>query len=107
MPEYRRVRIPGGTFFFTVVTFKRKPILTTELVRSVLKEVWHEIKERYPFDLDALCLLPDHLHCMWTLPENDSDYSMRWQAIKGLFSRKVPCYRWQRRRSQSFSPAQG
>ena len=46
------------------------------------------MNEKYPFQLVACCLLPEHLHCIWTLPEHDADYSIRWQGIKGLFSRE-------------------
>jgi len=88
MPQYQRAFVPGGTYFFTVVTFDRRPILTSESSRPILREVWLYIQERYPFKVDAICLLPEHLHCIWTLPSNDADYSRRWSAIKGLFSRK-------------------
>ncbi len=88
MPEYRRVLIPGGTFFFTLVTFERIPILTSELSRQILKQVWKTVRDKHPFTCDAICLLPDHLHCIWTLPENDTNYAIRWAAIKALFSKK-------------------
>ena len=86
MPEYRRAFLPGGSYFFTVVTFNRRPILTQSLARQILGNVWRSVQERYPFTVDAICLLPDHIHCIWTLPENDTNYSMRWSAIKGQFS---------------------
>ncbi len=88
MPNYRRAIIPGGTFFFTVVTFERKPMLTTELSRHILRRVWKRVQKRHPFVVDAVCLLPDHLHCMWTLPEGDGDFCLRWSAIKGLFTKE-------------------
>jgi putative transposase len=88
MAQYRRSYIPGGTFFFTVVTNNRKPILTTEFSRKCLKDAWNTISEKYPFDLVACCLMPNHLHCIWTMPDNDSNYSIRWQGIKGLFSKQ-------------------
>ena len=87
MPRYRRLYLPGGTFFFTVVSFDRRPFLTSELARRCLRFAWKETRQKYPFELDALCLLPDHLHCLWTLPEGDVDYSTRWKAIKGGFTR--------------------
>jgi putative transposase len=86
MPEYRRAFLPGGTYFFTVVTFNRKPILTHSYSRQILRNVWRYVQERHPLTVDAICLLPDHMHCIWTLPENDTNYSMRWSAIKGQFS---------------------
>ncbi|HEX9933985.1 MAG TPA: transposase [bacterium] len=88
MARYRRSYIPGGTFFFTVVTYNRKPILVTEFSRQYLKDAWNTITQKYPFDLVACCLMPNHLHCIWTMPENDFDYSIRWRGIKGLFSRQ-------------------
>lgn len=86
MPNYRRATIAGGTFFFTVVTQGRAPFLTSDLARSCLRSAWIQVERQRPFVTDALCLLPDHLHCIWSLPDGDSDYSKRWAAIKGRFS---------------------
>jgi putative transposase len=86
MPEYRRSKISGGTFFFTVVTFHRRPILTTDLARDVLHIAWKDTEDRFPFITDAICLLPDHIHCIWTLPEGDSNFSIRWKEIKRIFT---------------------
>jgi putative transposase len=86
MPEYRRSKVEGGTFFFTVVTWHRNPIFIQPESRIILHEVWTFVQARRPFHTDAICLLPDHLHCIWTLPENDSDYSLRWREIKRLFT---------------------
>jgi putative transposase len=86
LPDYRRVIIPGGTFFFTLITFERKPILTSELARGVLHSAFQNTKGRYLFQLPAICLLPDHLHCIMNLPTGDIDYSKRWSSIKGLFT---------------------
>ena len=88
MTQYRRAYIPGGSFFFTVVTNNRKSIFKSAISREILREAWLTIHEKYPFTLIACCLLPDHLHCIWTMPENDSDYSLRWRGIKGLFSKE-------------------
>ena len=87
MPEYRRPRITGGTYFFTVVTFDRLPIFTHAETRKILRLAWKNVCERMPFTMDAVCLLPDHLHCIWTLPEDDSNYSVRWKEIKRRFTR--------------------
>lgn len=88
MPEYRRACFPGGTFFFTLVTYQRRSIFQEESAREILREAFVQgIQKGGPFQIDALCLLPDHLHCIWTLPENDSDYSTRWKVIKAWFSR--------------------
>jgi putative transposase len=87
MPEYRRAKIEGGTYFFTVVTFQRKMILTTSEARAMLRSAWIDVNKRYSFVTDAICLLPDHIHCIWTLPEGDTNYSLRWGEIKKLFSK--------------------
>ncbi|NOZ21468.1 MAG: transposase [Planctomycetes bacterium] len=87
MPDYLRAYVPGGTFFFTVVTFGRMHFFTDDLARATLRLAWKRVQSERPFDLQALCLLPDHLHCVWVLPEGDSDYSTRWAEIKGLFTR--------------------
>ncbi len=85
VPDYRRSRTCGGTYFFTVVTFDRMTFLTSPLARSILRSAWLQIKLTHPFTSEAICLLPDHLHCIWTLPENDSDSSTRWRLIKSEF----------------------
>lgn len=87
MPEYRRFPVEGGTFFFTVVTFNRLPILTSEKAREILRFAWKSTQERFPFKTDAICLLPNHLHCIWTLPDGDPNYSVRWKEIKRLFTK--------------------
>lgn len=85
--RYRRVKTPGGTYFFTVVTFRRRKILCDPDNLELLRTAFKLVKTRNPFTIDALVLLPEHLHCIWTLPAGDDDYSMRWNAIKGHFSR--------------------
>lgn len=87
MPEYRRWRVEGGIYFFTVVTFHRLPILTTTSARDLLPLAWDNTRSRFPFTTLAVCLLPDHLHCIWKLPEGDSNYSIRWKEIKKLFTK--------------------
>ncbi len=86
--QYRRVRTKGGTYFFTVVTGERRGILCIPSSIALLKETFRHIMDRHPFRIDAMVVLPDHLHCIWTLPEGDYDYSTRWRLIKGEFSRK-------------------
>lgn len=88
MPNYRRVHVPGSTYFFTVVTYDRQLILCTPLARRILRAAWERVCAVHPFETTALCLLPDHLHCLWTLPDTHADYSLRWRAIKGLFTRR-------------------
>jgi putative transposase len=84
MPNYRRVRIPGGSYFFTLVSQGRRPLLAGDDVRAALRAAIHAIREEHPFKVEAWVLLPDHLHCLWHLPEGDADYPMRWAKIKRL-----------------------
>ena len=86
MPNYTRIYQPGGTYFFTLVTWKRRRILTTSMSRRLLRQAWHKVQAKYPFQVDAVCLVPDHLHCILTFPENDVDFSLRWRLIKYHFS---------------------
>jgi putative transposase len=86
--QYRRSSAKGATFFFTVVAHKRRNILCHDSNVALMKEAFQAIiKKKHPFTVDAFVLLPDHLHCIWTLPENDNDFSMRWRQIKSHFSR--------------------
>jgi putative transposase len=87
MPNYRRNYVPGGTYFFTVVTYQRRPILTTALGRTCLRQALQEVGAGRHFTIDAVVLLPDHLHCLWTLPPRDHRYSLRWGKIKEAFTR--------------------
>ncbi|MEJ2347129.1 MAG: transposase [Gammaproteobacteria bacterium] len=89
MPNYRRARTAGGTFFFTVVTQYRRPWLCTPLARAALRRSIHTVRVRYPFRIDAWVLLPDHMHCIWTLPKDDSDYAGRWRLIKMLTAKRL------------------
>ncbi len=77
----------GGTYFFTVVTQDRQRFLTDKLARKVLRDAFQKIRLKHPFTMNAIVLLPDHLHCIWTLPEGDADYPTRWNQIKGQFTR--------------------
>ncbi len=85
--DYRRNYVPGGTYFFTVVTLGRRRFLTSEIGRCCLRRALLREKERRPFRILAIVLLPDHLHTVWTLPEGDADYSLRWGKIKENFTR--------------------
>jgi putative transposase len=86
MPEYRRAFEPGGTFFFTLVTQERYSILTGRLSIEILREAFAGVRQRHPFSLDAVVILPNHLHCLWRLPDDDPDFSTRWRLIKARFS---------------------
>jgi putative transposase len=87
MPEYRRIFIPGGTYFFTVITYHRQPHFNIQDNCHLYRKAVQFIAEKHPFEEVAYCILPDHIHTIWTLPEHDSNYSLRWQAIKGSFTR--------------------
>lgn len=89
MSDYRRAMIPGGVFFFTVVTHERVSIFTTDARVNKLREAFRKVKRSRPFAIDAMVVLPDHLHCIWRLPEGDSDYSGRWREIKKAASRAI------------------
>ena len=86
MSDYRRNYVEGGTYFFTVVTEKRQPILNTDLARKCLREAFLYCKQEHPFKIDAIIMLPDHIHAIWTLPDGDCDYSKRWGIIKKHFT---------------------
>jgi putative transposase len=79
----------GGSFFFTLVTYRRRKILTHPECRHHLRNVVTRVRHRYPFRIDGWVLLPEHLHCVWTLPEGDADFSKRWSLIKAGFSKKI------------------
>ncbi len=89
MTEYRRAHVPGGTWFFTVNLAERKGnrLLVSHI--DALGWAFRYLRERHPFRLAAVVVLPDHLHCIWTLPSGDSDFSMRWNVLKGHFSRAI------------------
>lgn len=88
--DYRRVYRSGGTYFFTLVTCDRRPIFQTPERISLLRQAFRHVRQSHPFTIDAAVILPDHLHCIWTLPQNDDNFSIRWQLIKGYFSRSLP-----------------
>jgi len=84
MAAFRRALTKGGTYFFTVATHRRRPLLTQPAFYAALKDALGTVKQSHPFQIDAFVLLPDHLHCIWTLPEGDASYSLRWNIIKRL-----------------------
>ncbi|OKY75639.1 MAG: transposase [Desulfobulbaceae bacterium DB1] len=86
--QYRRANIKGGSYFFTVVTHQRRKILCEPENIDLLRAVFRDVLARHPFTIDAMVVLPDHLHCIWTLPAGDNDFSRRWRLIKGAFTRK-------------------
>ncbi len=91
MPNYRRPFQPGGTFSFTVVTNGRRPLFQADEARQCLREAIRAVQEDRPFEMAAIVLLPEHLHCVWKLPDGDFDFSRRWGCIKSRFSKLWLC----------------
>lgn len=89
MTNYRRNFIAGGSYFFTVTLADRSSRLLVEKV-DLLKEAIHSVKTEKPFDTVAMVVMPEHLHCIWTLPPDDADYPTRWKMIKARFSSEIP-----------------
>ena len=89
MTDYRRNFIASGSFFFTVNLAERRLRLLTEHIDE-LRTAFREVRRRHPFTIDAMVVLPDHLHAAWTLPEGDADFATRWRQIKSAFSRRLP-----------------
>lgn len=87
MPNDRRLRRRGGTYFFTVVTFRRRQSLVHSLARRCLHEAIDGVRQRWPFQIDELVLLPDHFHLILTLPSGDDDFSIRLARIKSTFTK--------------------
>jgi len=87
--RYRRADVAGATYFFTVNLAERHRTLLTDHI-DTLRTAMRDVKQWHPFHIDALVILPDHLHCVWTLPERDADYPLRWALIKAGFSRRIP-----------------
>ena len=84
--RYRRAYQPGGSYFFTLITHQRQPLLSIPENIDRLRIAFKREMEKHPFTIDAIVILPDHLHTIWTLPENDTGYSGRWSRIKRYFS---------------------
>jgi putative transposase len=88
--EYRRAFVPGGSFFFTLVTEKRRPIFSDAESVDVLRKAFRQVKGKRPFVIHAIVVLPDHLHTIWTLPPDDGDFATRWRLIKTWFTKNCP-----------------
>ena len=86
---YRRNFISGASYFFTVNLADRKSSILVEHI-SELRAAFRYVRQRHPFALDAIVVLPDHLHAIWTLPDGDPDFPVRWRLIKSAFSRALP-----------------
>ncbi|HSW46829.1 MAG TPA: transposase [Phycisphaerae bacterium] len=87
MPNYVRWREEGASYFFTVVTYRRRRLFHRSVARLILRQALVETRRERPFDMFACVLLPDHLHCIWTLPAGDEDFPVRWANVKRLFTK--------------------
>lgn len=89
MSNYRRMHVPGGTYFFTVrLQDQRSDLLVSQI--DLLRDATRLCRRRWPFEIEAAVVLPAKLHMIWTLPEGDADFSKRWRLIKSAFSRHAP-----------------
>jgi putative transposase len=88
MTSYRRNFVPGGSFFFTVnLADRRQSLLTANI--NLLRAAFCETRQRHPFTIDAIVVLPEHLHTVWIMPDGDADFATRWRQIKSAFSRNL------------------
>lgn len=87
--RYRRTYVDGGTYFFTVNLENRQSTVLVDHI-ALLRDAVAAVKSKHPFNIDAAVVMPEHLHMIWTLPVNESDFSTRWRLIKRQFSDKVP-----------------
>jgi putative transposase len=87
MPDYGRNRVPGGTYFFTVnLLDRRSNLLVTNI--DAFRDAVRRVRAGSPFRIDAWVVLPDHMHCLRTLPQDDADFPGRWRAIKTGFANR-------------------
>ena len=91
MPNYRRARAPGATYFFTVVTAQRRPLLANSQAIAALRASVADARQRLPFSIVAWVVLPDHMHAIWSLPPHDRDFSKRWGLIKAGVTGRLTC----------------
>jgi len=89
LTNYRRNFAPGASYFFTVNLADRRSSLLTAHI-DALRVAFRDIRARHRFTIDAVVVLPDHMHAIWTLPDDDADFPLRWRLIKSAFSRSLP-----------------
>ena len=92
MPRYIRSSAQGGIYFFTLVAYERRKILCNDDFLHAFRQSIKHIQQQYPFEILAWVQMPDHLHCIWQLPIDDSNFSMRWSQIKRLTTKACPQY---------------
>ena len=99
--QYRRAKVAGASYFFTIVTHDRHPIFRNVEAVALFQTGLKRIKSRHPFEVDAFVILPDHIHMVWTLPDGDAEFSTRWRLIKEAFTKPFVWQRQQLDRSTS------
>ena len=95
MPNYRRNHLAGGCYFFTVALAERQSTLLVDAIDK-LRSAVSATREQHPFTINAWVVLPEHMHAIWTLPDDDGDYPLRWRLIKSNFSRSLPVVEYRR-----------
>jgi putative transposase len=87
--NYRRIWHHGGTYFFTVNLLQRRD--NTLLIDHVqeFRDAVKKVKSKYPFKIHAWVILPEHMHCILELPQEDADYASRWRLMKSYFSKSI------------------
>lgn len=85
MPDYRRANVAGGTYFFTLVAHDRRPLLTSDLARCCLRSAFADVQRKRPFRVEAICLLPEHLHCIWCLLKEMMISQVGGVRLRGCF----------------------
>ncbi|MBV1717411.1 MAG: transposase [Desulfarculus sp.] len=88
--QYRRSNISGGSYFLTLITHNRQTLFHNSQIIDLLRTAFRQVKEKHPFTIDAIVILPDHLHCLLTFPDGDANYAQWVRMIKGNFSRNLP-----------------
>ena len=88
MSRYIRSPVAGATYFFTVTLEDRSARHLVDHIAD-LRACFAEVKARHPFTIDAMVVLPEHLHTVWTLPAEDSDFARRWMLLKQAFTRRL------------------
>jgi putative transposase len=89
MPEYKRNYVKGGTYFFTVNLYNRNQTYLVDYIEQLRCAV-AKVKQKHPFTINAWVVLPDHIHAVWTLPDGDANFSIRWREIKKYFTKSLP-----------------
>ena len=90
MPTYIRDNTPGATWFFTVTLRDRGSHCLTDHI-GILRACLALTKAKHPFRIDAMVVLPEHIHAVWTLPADDANFSLRWLLVKRRFTRQLLC----------------